>query len=157
MDMNSIFSSKYFLEGQTASFDLESPNTRSQPFGTSRLHLDLYKGDKAEYDEVDLISECSYPGAYVPGKFLQICDMTPDASKDTLIWPVSLSGTVRSELEPKQIITGQSSQVSEDVYSQRQVSRRHQRFSLQNPKYFVPLVVCIIVALFALGGLAAVI
>ncbi|KAH9502420.1 hypothetical protein Btru_075628 [Bulinus truncatus] len=159
MEFTSNLSSKYAQESQAGPFDLGSSIVRS-PFSTSRLHLDLYdlcsRGDKPEYDDVDLISECSSPGAYIPGKYLQLCDISPDSSKDSLLWPVSLGATIRTESESNPMTTVQTTNVDES-FSQGQVSRRHQRFSLQNPKYFVPLAVCVIVALFALGGLATII
>ncbi|CAL1535273.1 unnamed protein product [Lymnaea stagnalis] len=135
-------------------------NTRSA-FSSSRLHLNLYDmcstGDKPYYDDVDLISECSTPGTYVPGKYLQLSDFTPDPTNDALLWPVSLGGTMRNDPEASHVIPGHSRLADEESFSQGQVSRRSHRLSFQNPKFYVPLVVCVIIALFALGGLAAVI
>lgn len=132
-------------------------------FSSSRLHLNLYDmnstGDKPDYDDVDLISECSTPGTYVPGKYLQLCDFTPDPTNDALLWPVSLGGTMRNDSEASHVMAspGHSRLVDEESFSHKQVSRRSHRLSFENPKFFVPLVICVIIALFALGGLAAVI
>lgn len=111
-------SGSYQDSNQTFGYDSRSTYS-------GRLHLDLKelcsKRDKPDYDEIDLVSECSTPGAYVPGKFLQLCDFPSDTNNDALIWPVSLGGTIRSDADTQQLMHSQPRHLDEESFSFRQV------------------------------------
>ncbi|CAG5115600.1 unnamed protein product [Candidula unifasciata] len=106
------------------------------------------RGQTQEYTEVDLLSECSTPVSYVPGRFLQLCDIDAEIEEDAKIWPVSKRPAL-SDLD----VNLQLSRTN-DGYSQNQSIWKSSRQNLASSK-LVTIAVCFIVALTALGGLVA--
>jgi len=136
------------------------------PLKTSTLQLDLdelsfLRGDY-QYDDMDLLSECSTPCAYSPGRFLQMHDVTDDLDlrDDVTLWPVSLGpsggeGSVTSLLSEHRKMSF-SEQLHEPKYF-RQTGRRSSVLTLSSPKVYLPLMLFVLLAFSMLGGLMTVI
>lgn len=135
------------------------------PLRTSTLQLDLdelsfLRGD-FQYDEMDLLSECSTPCAYSPGRFLQMHDVTDetDLRDDVTLWPVSLGpqggeGAVTSLLADHRRV---SLTDTHDPKYFRGSSRRGSVLTLRSPKVYLPLMLFVFLAFSMLGGLMTVI
>ncbi|BFZ12927.1 hypothetical protein BsWGS_15966 [Bradybaena similaris] len=116
--------------------------------------LPYTRGQNQEYTELDLLSECSTPVSYVPGRFLQLCDIDGEVEEDAKIWPVS-KRPVLPDVDATSVVPGSFSHRVNGGYLHSQAVWNAPRQNLASSKLLVTVVVCIIIALTALGGLVA--
>uniref|UniRef100_A0A0B6ZQP9 Uncharacterized protein n=1 Tax=Arion vulgaris TaxID=1028688 RepID=A0A0B6ZQP9_9EUPU len=112
-----------------------------------------FKGLNLDYDEIDLLSECSTPVSYIPGKYLQLCDISPDTDFDVKLWPTSKRSSL-TERDVSSVLAGATRQLVDDGYHYTKISRQTPQLTQTSSRLVITIAVCFIVALTALGGLA---
>ncbi|XP_005099102.1 uncharacterized protein LOC101860975 [Aplysia californica] len=129
---------------------------------TTLLHLDQdelssLRGDN-QYDEIDLVSECSTPCAYSPGRFLQLCDVRDDADlkDDVTIWPVSL-GPSLGDGHTTRLLADQCKISVSETFLHSKPMHPARRPTLRSPRFLLPLLLCLFLALSMLGVLMTII